>query len=217
MLDVHAPHTSISSWRQFLLHLLAITIGLFIALSLEGWVEWLRHGHLVHEAEANLMAEIRANENAVNDTSREIHKQQGVLKEDVALLKQIIEGHKLPKGSSMAVNFHITGLDNVSWRTAQSTGALSYMSYDDARDYAQIYDAQEALDAAEKQGARDAIISLGPFFNVGENDPDFTKEEAESIKSNMEILQGQLLLVDAIANALDQSYKKFLAAHPPQG
>jgi len=40
MLDVHAPHSSIGGWREFLLHLVAITIGLVIALSLEGLVEW---------------------------------------------------------------------------------------------------------------------------------------------------------------------------------
>jgi hypothetical protein len=214
MLDVHAPHKSIGGWKEFLLHLLAITIGLLIALSLEGSVEWLHHRHLVHEAEANLRSEIEANTKAVSAAADEIHKQQEILKQDVALLKVIIGGHKLPKDSSMSVKFHITGLDNLSWRTAQSTGALSYMSYDDARDYAQIYDTQETFDAAEKQAARDAIISLSPFMNIGDNDPDLTKEQAASIKENIEILQSQLFLVDSVAGALDRQYQGYLAAHP---
>jgi hypothetical protein len=40
MLDVHSPHEPIIGWKDFLLHLFTITIGLLIALSLEGTVEW---------------------------------------------------------------------------------------------------------------------------------------------------------------------------------
>lgn len=39
MLDVHPPHHAIRGWKDFLLHLLTITIGLLLALSLEGWLE----------------------------------------------------------------------------------------------------------------------------------------------------------------------------------
>jgi hypothetical protein len=39
MLDVHPPHEPAHSWRDILIHLATITIGLFIALSLEGRVE----------------------------------------------------------------------------------------------------------------------------------------------------------------------------------
>lgn len=34
-MEVHPPHEPIHSWRDFLLHLLTITIGLLIALGLE--------------------------------------------------------------------------------------------------------------------------------------------------------------------------------------
>ena len=61
MLDVHSPHEPIIGWKDFLLHLFTITIGLLIALSLEGMVEWFHHRHLVHEAEASLYREIDGN------------------------------------------------------------------------------------------------------------------------------------------------------------
>ena len=64
MLDVHAPHDRMEGWRDFLLHLLTITIGLLIALSLEGLVDWRHHRHLVHEAETNLHGEIVRNAQA---------------------------------------------------------------------------------------------------------------------------------------------------------
>ena len=48
-------------WRDFLLHLFTITVGLLIALSLEGLVEWQHHRHLVHDAEKSPHAEISSN------------------------------------------------------------------------------------------------------------------------------------------------------------
>ena len=38
-MDVHAPHEPINTWRDFALHLIIVTIGLLIALSLEALVE----------------------------------------------------------------------------------------------------------------------------------------------------------------------------------
>ena len=61
MLDVHAPHESVHGWRDFFVHLATITIGLLIALGLEGCVEWMHHRNLVKEVEVSLHDEIRNN------------------------------------------------------------------------------------------------------------------------------------------------------------
>jgi hypothetical protein len=102
----------------------------------------------------------------------------------------------------------------VSWKTAQSTGALSYMPYASAQEYANIYVLQEELETAQLQGARDAILSLAPMMNEDKGDPPPTKEQAVSMKEHIEILQGQLLLVNNLVVGLDGEYKKFLTAHP---
>jgi hypothetical protein len=88
-------------------------------------VEWRHHRHLVHEAEAGLRTEIQHNADGLKDTRADIRTQGDVLKSDVGVLKQIIKDHKSPKDSHVEINFHIRGFDNVSWKTAQSTGALS--------------------------------------------------------------------------------------------
>ncbi len=50
MLDVHPPHEKIHGFRDFLLHLLTITIGLLIALGLEALVERVHQNHLREES-----------------------------------------------------------------------------------------------------------------------------------------------------------------------
>ena len=214
VIDVHPPHEPIHGWRDFFIHLTTITIGLLIALSLEGCVEWQHHRHLVHEAEASLRTEIQNNAKGLQDTLADLRKQQESLKQDVVVLKYIMKNHKSPENSGMEITFHIRTFDSVSWKTAQSTGALSYMPYARAQEYADIYTTQDQVEVAEQQAARDLIISVAPFINSGKGDPDPTGGQAESTKQKVEILQGQLIMVNSLAETLDGQYKKFLAAHP---
>ncbi len=213
MIDVHAPHEPVHDWRDFAVHIITITIGLLIALGLEGSVEWLHHRHLIYEAEASLHTEVAKNANDVTAAIADVHQRQAELKNDVTVLKYFIKNKKMPEHSSMAVTFHIQTLDGMSWKTAQSTGALSYMSYAQAQEFSDIYSTQEELNAAEVQAARDAIISLAPFMGMSDGDPDPTPAEATEMKQKIEILQGQLLLVDSLMNSLDREYKKYLSAH----
>jgi hypothetical protein len=45
MLEAHAPHGDIQTWKGFLVHIGAIVIGLLIAVGLEQSVELLHHRH----------------------------------------------------------------------------------------------------------------------------------------------------------------------------
>jgi hypothetical protein len=200
-------------WRDFLLHLITITIGLLIALSLEGLVEWQHHRHLVHDAEASLHAEIKSNANGMTDTLATLHKNQDDLKHAADMVKILIVKKKLPHGS-FTISYHIVTFDSVSWKTAQTTGALSYMPYDLAKEYSSIYYTQEELADSEQQAARDAVISMGWIINAKDSDPDPTPEQAEALLERIEALQGQLLLVDDFMQGLSAQYKQFLAAHP---
>jgi hypothetical protein len=214
VLDVHPPHGPTHGWRDFFLHLVTITIGLLIALSLEGCVEWQHHRHLVHEAEAGLHAEIENNAKSMQGTIDDLKKQQEALKHDVVVLKYIMKNHKAPEHSNMEITFHLRGFDNLSWKTAQTTGALAYMPYTRAQEYSDIYATQDAVETSEHQAARDAIVSLGPFLNSEEKDSDPTEGQANGMKEKIEVLQGQLMLVDSLVKNLDREYKKFLTTHP---
>jgi hypothetical protein len=57
MLDVHAPHESIHTWKGFVIHIATITIGLLIAIGLEQLVEYLHHRHQAAALAGKLKAE----------------------------------------------------------------------------------------------------------------------------------------------------------------
>jgi len=214
VLDVHPPHEALHGWRDFLIHLFTITVGLLIALSLEGVVEWQHHRHLVHDAEVSLHAEIKSNAEGMPGILADLKKRQDLLKQSVSVLKVVIKTHKLPDHSSIDIGFGIKTFQDVSWKTAQNTGALALMPYELAQEYSNIYATQDELATTEQQAARDAIISLGLFLNEEKGDPDLTPEQASALIDKIGVLQGQILLVGAFMNNLDGEYKEFLAEHP---
>ena len=85
MIDVHPPTEPVHGWRDFLVHLITITIGLVIALSLEGCVEWQHHRHLVREAEASLQGEIKTNAGNIAGALDDVRKEQASLKGDIEI------------------------------------------------------------------------------------------------------------------------------------
>jgi hypothetical protein len=213
MFDVHPPHGPIHGWREFLIQLITITVGLLIALALEGTVEWLHHRHLMHQAEASLLTEIRTNAAAMPERMKVLHEQQDFLKADIGVLSKII-ANTGPVHDSMTIRFNIVGFENVSWNTAQSTGAVAYMPYALAQEYSDIYSEQAAIETQVQQAIRDMTVSLGPFVGVPEDASLPSTEDAKLIKRNIETLQGQLYLLAELNGTMDELYKKFLAAHP---
>jgi len=61
MLDVHPPHHAASTWRDFLIHIATIVIGLLIAVGLEQTVELLHHRHQRHQLQEDLRNEAEHN------------------------------------------------------------------------------------------------------------------------------------------------------------
>ena len=67
MLDVHAPHETIHTWKNFLIHIAAIVVGLLIAVCLEQTVEFFHHRDQREQLEAALRRDGEANREYIKD------------------------------------------------------------------------------------------------------------------------------------------------------
>lgn len=76
MLEVHAPHETIHTWKSFLIHIAAIVVGLLIAVGLEQTVEFFHHRHQREQLAATLHRDGESNRRYVKD---DIAVAQGVL------------------------------------------------------------------------------------------------------------------------------------------
>ena len=199
------------------MELVIVTAGILIALSLEGLREWSQHRSLLHEARENLANEMRNNRNDV----------QMVLKSVDATMPRLIRAIELAgapaaqgRGEELAAlfaadasarsvlaDFTISWLNTASYTTAEISGALALMEYDEIRKYSEIYDAQALFSRTQDAAMRDAMVAYtvgaGLLANPSANQiDDIERRLRESI--------GGLLTLRIMANTLNGRYAKAL-------
>jgi hypothetical protein len=147
MLDVHAPEHGIHGARDFFIHLLTITAGLLIALGLEAGVEAVHHRHQREEAEQTIRQELTENRESLLKMQGNTTTEVANLKKALTFLEDLRAGKK-DDPSGIKLGFNVSPLSDAAWRTASATGALSYMSYNEAQRFAVAYHEQQLYEDA---------------------------------------------------------------------
>ena len=212
MLDVHPPHGTMHGVRDFLLHLFTITVGLLIALGLEGCVERQHHRHLVHEAEAGMRREIGDNANRIASLRQQVADQRKQLGGDIDVLKRA-KAHPGSTHEQVTFTFRMQGFDDLTWKTAQTTGALALMPYGDATAYSGIYTEQDELFREQREIVVD-VMRAASIIVTQENGEQPTPTQVDTTLERIGMVQLRLLLLNSYIDNLDHAYRAFLNAHP---
>jgi hypothetical protein len=218
MLDVHPPHKAIGNAGEFFLHLFTITIGLLIAVGIEGAVEHHQHRELAREARETLQEEIRKNTENTNDALKEITGEQQRMRGNLAAVRKVQLNPNDPSANNLNldISYNTTGLEDTGWKTAQATGALAFMPYAESTKYSAIYGAEQAFLKAEDQLADDEAHLLGTIerFHIGQGK--LSKEAADAMAEQFGISQGHLLALKIAAVVLDEEQNAFLEGREPK-
>ena len=142
-MDIHPPHGPVNSVKDFFLHLLTVILGILIALSLEGLIEWRHHRSLADEARTNLAAEIRENRRLLEGGLTAAPDAERRLKATIETIEAYRKNRRNDRTSKLDWSFGLFPLSATAWSTAASTGALSYMDYSEVHGYTQAYVLQE--------------------------------------------------------------------------
>ena len=180
-MDFHPPRQSIHTVKDFLLHLLTITVGLFIALSLEAAVESLHHRHLVRDARDNLHREITANRQQYSMNAKWVAENRDQLARNIELLRELRKGKKLDP-ANLGWHWQWNSFSGVAWRAARDNGAVSYMEPDLISAYSWIYLQQDYINST-------ALAIVSEESKAG------AALEAAADPSNLSSLEIQTLLV----------------------
>jgi hypothetical protein len=211
-MEVHAPHQPILSKKEFLVHLLAITIGLLIAVGIEGCVELYREHSLVKEARRTLRDEIQYNSDKMAGALPEIEKEKKSVDDSIKFLTRIMENpkDKAAQHGSINAGFSMVGLHDTTWKTAQATNALAYMPYAEAQRYSDIYGSQKDFTAQEDKLVEDEAQLLGVFAKTDFGHGDVTPEQASLALEQYGVWRGHLIYMSLMAKVTAASDKSFL-------
>lgn len=203
-MDVHAPHEPVHTWRDFAIHLLVVTIGLLIALSLEALVEHLHQRHLLHTAEANLHIELQNNRNLLAGDERQLNHTESELQQDIAILS----ARKSNPGITEPLNFDWTwnSVEASAWTTARDSGALTLMPYDTEQAWSVIYGQQGAVNERASVYIADIYRAQAP--TKGRTFPQLTPDEVDQSIVGLQQALADVDLLRDYCKSLDRIYQR---------
>jgi hypothetical protein len=207
MLDVHVPEHKLSGVRDFLVHILTITVGLLIALSLENLVEAIHHRHQREEAETNIRQELQSNRDLLRQAVPTVQAERDSLLKLLTLMQGRANGQPLPAGGNINVTFNERTIADAAWRTASTTGALAYMDYGRVELLADAYKEQDMLQRAEEQALEDYLQFAPVMQTAGAN---ISVEQAKDVIPLVERALGHVNGMLAIGDGTVQAYGKAL-------
>jgi hypothetical protein len=204
-MEIHVPDQPVHTWRDYLRHIVIVTIGILIALSLEGVLEWRHHRAMVREARENIRREITGNLENVQKLLADQERAEREIADMLAFIDAPPGSRPKPAGFFMPLKL----ISAASWNSAQVTGAVTYMSFDEVQGYAAVYDLQQHFGLIQQQLLRDSIL-IGSAPNLDKPDPGALESWREKIKIGRASYHAEL----QFAESLVQIYLRTLGDKP---
>ena len=207
-MDIHPPMKPVESLKEFGMHLFIVTLGILIALSLEGLLEWRHHRELAEEARVNILSEIRDNQKDIDDFLKAV---PAIRKNEMTALEAVedVLAHGKSSTTALQLGLSLVELGNTSWTTAQTVGALSFIPYAEVKKYAGVYQLQDEYLRLQTR-TEDSMVGALAIFSQN-SDPNSVpraglEAERDRILNSLTILTAE----SQIADVLDTTYKELL-------
>ena len=211
MLDVHAPEHSIGGVRDFLIHLFTITCGLLIALGLEDAAAAMHHRHDRKEAEASIREEIIENRKGLLEAKPQVLAEIKGMQALLAYVKA--RSLNQPADTTgLTMNFSEGTIPDAAWRTATSTGVVSFMPYTEVERFSTAYKEQGLLQTTEEQTLND-FLELGSFLPPDhraklDTSPESARAALPYVRHALAHLQGMYAIGTGLFTTYDEALKQ---------
>ena len=198
-MEIHPPNGSIHSFKEFLIHLSMVVLGILIALGIEQVREHFHEQHLVQDARANFHAEI-------NEQRESLKEHLAIWDKDRDLLSKVLladndRSRPAPDLRTLALQWQF--LETGGWDAAAATQAFSYMNYSEVQLYSQIYASQKIFNDFEEK-AHAEIIVLSPMLDA--KSP--TVDQKKLRDRDIQVLLGYSRSIDQIGRELLITFDK---------
>jgi len=210
MLDVHASHQPIHTWKDFLVHIAAIAIGLLLALGLEQAVEWMHSRHQLQQARKELSLELEQNKQILQKNLEQVGKIQAELDRDMRVLHEH-EASRTPTSAKLDYSWIFYRTPDAAWEAVKQNGSLSLMPYDELKANTYIYEVFAAI--MESADAFNTAIETAGAIARRSPDGNLSHSDTEELITATSEAQGKLAFTARLLrfeqNGLEQSGREF--------
>lgn len=173
MHEVHAPEHPFNSLKEFLFHILTISMGVLVALAADAGVERMHRHELIEETKSAFSSQIDENRQSIADYNKAAAQSDASLTRAIQLVDADFTG---AKESLRTAPHEFLDLDTGSWDPAVATGAFNYMKIDRVRRYSQIHTEELELNKLSHED-EDIWLQMAEF-NEAANEADTTDVKA---------------------------------------
>ena len=167
-MEIHGPEGPTNSFKDFAIHIVIVTIGILIALGLEGVRETIYTHHVVRDARENFRVELQANRDHLDKELKHDSEMLANIDQIIADLPKLRKDPAELRARVAKVYPSGYFFSSSRWESALSTGALGHMSVDEVNRYAEVNFLVHAYTNLESQANTD-WQQLEAFFSAHQN------------------------------------------------
>jgi hypothetical protein len=210
MLDVHTPHETTRTWKDFFIHVAIITIGLLIAIGLEQTVALVHHRHLNQQLEQQMRAVFISDLQLDENNYKLLSDFRAYLVELRAAIDARVHGQSSvqspsPNDSRMAV--FLINPNLAPYESAKENGSVAWLASSSIRLYNRIALGRD-LALAARDGWYEAAGAMQAFQEKFVDSPGSLMMGQIGTAPNLAVLSGAelteyLTLVSAMVKKTD--------------
>lgn len=233
MLDVHAPHQVVHTWKDFLIHIAAIALGLLMAIGLEQVVEYAHHQHQSEMIEAQMRTVLQSNLETDAGTLNRLSVVRTYLTELQVAISNHLQGQALASARPLDYRrLHIfvilPGL--APFDAAKANGTVAWLPINRIRIYNRVVLARDLVLTIRDRWSLGLMVleefqeqfvdSTGTIEGGGvAKAPDLSKLTAAQLEEYLRVVSALIKRNDAFAhrlNILDIEFKLVLDGVPDE-
>ena len=192
VIDVHDAHHAASSWREFLVHIATIVLGLLIAVGLEQGVEWVHHRQELAETREALQREHDLNVKLFALRVEEYRRITPLLETDLAIFQYLQKHPGAPQkdwpGRFSWFNLTLLHVDS-AWKTAQQDNILALMPAAEVRRDTELYRRLQLV-SDDAEAFKKALYETHSFTII---EPDPSHLSPAAVAREIDLMQTLLL------------------------
>ena len=195
------------SAADYTFQFITVTVGMFIALLINGMVEWKNNRDLVAEAHAAIRREVSDNLKELEGLPDVIKSANANIDNAMTLADQLLSSGKTDV-HSLSLGFNLATLNQSSWESAERTGALAHMTYEDVKKYSELYSFQGLFDTQQRKAVD--LVSQAMGITAGADPTKASKADLVAFRQHLMSLRASVFLTEDLGSQLTEAYRKFL-------